>query len=77
MMAARKLESWLQESETDPDLITFITAYVRVYSIVQMKEIVRDLPARFQWLGLAQDTVGWTNTMQGMILHEITKIQSI
>ncbi len=69
------LEWWLDEADTDPDLLDSIVEYVRWQETGTMEEAISDAPPRFRHMALSQDKVEWRRFLEGMIFTEITNIQ--
>ena len=69
------LEWWLDEADTDLDLMDSIVEYVWQQRTVTMEEAISDTPPRFWHMALSQDTIGWRRFLEGMITTEITNIQ--
>ena len=69
------MESWLEESETDEDLLYCIVEYMSGRGARTMTEICRGLGPRFGRLGRSQDAIGWRRFMEGMISKEVVIIQ--
>ncbi len=59
MQSSQALEQWMEEADTDPDLIDCIVDYVQGWGTVTMAFAVQNAPAQFQALGHLQDTIGW------------------
>jgi hypothetical protein len=65
--ASRALEYWLEEANTDPDLI-------ESRGTLAMALAVQNAPPQFQALGHSQDTIRWRQFLEGMILKEIVAL---
>jgi hypothetical protein len=59
MQSSQALEQWMEEADTDPDLIDCIVDYVQGRGTVTMASAVQNTPAQSQALGHLQDTIGW------------------
>jgi hypothetical protein len=75
LLCTSALEWWLDEVDTDPDLMDSIMEYVQQRGTVTMEEAISEAPPRFQPMALSQDKIGWRRFLEGMILKEITNIQ--
>jgi hypothetical protein len=69
------LEQWLEEADTNLDLVDSIVEYVQQRGAVTIEEAISEAPPRFQLMGLSQDKIGWRRLLEGMISKEITNIQ--
>ena len=58
MQSSQALEQWMEEADTDPDLIECIMDYVQGRGMVTIASAVQNAPAQFQALGHLQDTIG-------------------
>ena len=75
VQSSRALEHWMEEANTDPDLIECIVDYVQGQGTVTMASAVQNTPARFQALGHLQDMIGWQWFLGGMVSKEIVALQ--
>ena len=58
MQSSQALEQWMEDADTDPDLVECIMDYVQGRGTVTMALAVQNAPARFQALGRLQDKIG-------------------
>jgi hypothetical protein len=75
MQASQELEQWLEEANTDPDLINCIVDYVQGRGTLTMASAVQNTPPQFQALELSQDTIEWRRFLEGMFSKEIVALQ--
>jgi hypothetical protein len=75
MQSSRALEQWLEEANTDPDLINCIVDYLQGQGTITMALAVQNAPPLFQALGHLQDIIGWRRFLEGMISKEIVDLQ--
>ncbi len=69
------LEEWLEEAETDPDLLDCIAKYAHGQGERTMTEIFSGLEPQFIQMAKEQDAIGWRWVMEGMISRSMRKIQ--
>jgi hypothetical protein len=75
MQSSQALEQWMEDADTDPDLVECIMKYVQGRGTVTMASAVQNAPARFQALGCLQDKIGWRQFLEGMVSTEIVALQ--
>ncbi len=75
MQSSQALEQWLEEANTDPDLIDCIVDYVQGWGTITMASAVQNASPWFQALGHSQDIIGWRWFLEGMISKEIVALQ--
>jgi hypothetical protein len=75
MQSSQALEQWLEEANTDPDLINCIVDYVQGWGTITMASTVQNIPPQFQALGHLQDIIGWWRFLEGTISKEIVDLQ--
>lgn len=68
------LEDWLEESDTDPDLLRCLIRYARSRGEELLEDICIDTP-RFRRMARAQDKIGWRRFMEGMITSQLVDLQ--
>jgi hypothetical protein len=69
------MEEWLEEAETDPDLLDCIAEYAHGQGERTMTEICSSLGSQFIQMAKEQDAIGWRWFMEGMICGSMRKIQ--
>ena len=75
MQSSQALEQWMEDADTDPDLVECIIDYVQGRGTVTMASAVQNPPTRFQALGRLQDKIGWRRFLEGMVSTEIVALQ--
>jgi hypothetical protein len=75
MQSSQALEHWMEEANTDPDLIDCIVEYVQSWGTLTMTLAVQNASPQFQALGQTQDTIGWWHFLEGMISKEMVALQ--
>jgi hypothetical protein len=75
MQSSQGLEQWMEDADTDPDLVECIMDYVQGRGTVTMASAVQNTPARFQALGRLQDKIGWHRFLEGMVSTGIVALQ--
>ena len=75
MQSSQALEQWMEDADTDPDLVECIMDYVQGRGTVTMALAVQNAPARFQALGCLQDKIGWRRFLEGMVSTKIVALQ--
>jgi hypothetical protein len=68
-------ESWLEEMDTDPDLLDCIMEYAHGRGGRTMENICEGLGSQYQRMAREQDAIGWRRFMEGMISKEMRTIQ--
>lgn len=68
------LEEWLEEADTDPDLLRCLILYARSRGEESMEYICRHVP-RFRRMAEMQDKLGWRRFMEGMITEQLIELQ--
>ena len=58
IQSSQALEQWMEDIDTDPDLVECIMEYLQGRGTVTMALAVQNTPARFQALGCSQDKIG-------------------
>ncbi len=69
------MEEWLEEAETDPDILACIDEYAHRQGVRTMTEIFSGLGSRFIQMEKEQEAIGWRQFMEGMICRSMRKIQ--
>ena len=69
------MEKWLEEVETDPDLLDCIVEYAQGRGGRMMAEICTGLGPPYIQMAKEQDGIGWRWFMEGMICRSMRKIQ--
>jgi hypothetical protein len=69
------LEQWLEEVDTDPDLLECIVEFARGRGQVTMLNICRGRDSRYTKMADEQDAIGWSRFMEGMVTGSIRRIQ--
>lgn len=69
------LDSWMEETYTDPQLRTAITLYAKSRGCAPMHDICRFMDPAIREVGRAQDTIGWRRFMEGMVTSRIRTAQ--
>ena len=75
MKSADILETWLDKSGTNWDLLECIVSYVQGRGAKTMRECCQSLGPRYKKLAKSQDMIGWRRFMEGMISKEIVSLQ--
>jgi hypothetical protein len=70
------LESWLEEADTEPNLLDCIAEYAYSRGGRTMVEICYGLGEPSQRMARDQDKIGWRRFMEGMICTKVCNIQS-
>ena len=70
------MEVWLEEANTNPDLLDCIAEYAWARGGQTMMEICAGLGDDYQQMARDQDTIGWQRFMEGMISSHMRRIQS-
>ena len=65
LLCTSALERWLDEADTDPDLMDSIVEYVQRRGTVMMEEAISEAPPRFRPMALSQDKIGWRRFLEG------------
>ena len=68
-------EKWLEEMDTDPDLLDCIMEYAHGRGGRTMENICEGLGTQYQKMAREQDAIGWRRFMEGMISKEMRTIQ--
>jgi hypothetical protein len=71
------MENWMNESETDPDLLDCIAEYAHGQGGRTMIDICQGLGEPFQKMAREQDAIGWRQFMEGMICKSMRWIQGL
>jgi hypothetical protein len=71
------LEQWLEEVDTDPDLLECIVEYARGRGQVAMLDICRGRDSQYTKMADEQDAIGWRRFMEGMVTRSIRRIQEM
>jgi hypothetical protein len=69
------MEEWLEEAETDPDLLDCIVEFAHGQGGRTMTKICTGLGPQFTQMAKEQDAIGWRRLMEGMICRSKRKIQ--
>jgi hypothetical protein len=69
------MEEWLDETETDPDLLDCITEYAHGQGERTMTKICSGLGQKFIKMAKEQDAIEWRRFMEGMICRSVRKIR--
>jgi hypothetical protein len=69
------LEQWLEEVDTDPDLVECIVEYARGRGQVTMLDICRGRDRRYSKMADKHDAIRWRRFMEGMVTRSIRSIQ--
>jgi hypothetical protein len=75
MKSINQLEQWLEEVDTDPDLLRCIVEYARRRGQLAMSDICRGMDCHFIKMGDEQDAMGWRRFMEGMVCRGLRRIQ--
>ena len=59
MQSSWALKQWLEEANTDPDMIDYIADYIQGRNTIPMASAVQNTLAQFHALGQLQDIIGW------------------
>jgi hypothetical protein len=70
------VEAWLEEADTDPDLLDCIAEYAYGCGGCTMVKICNGLGDQFQQMAWDQDAIGWRRFTEGMICMRMRRIQS-
>ncbi len=68
-------ESWLEDMDTDPDLLDCIMEYAHGRGGRTMENICDGLGPQYQRMAMEQDAIGWRRFMEGMVSKEMRTIQ--
>jgi hypothetical protein len=71
------LEQWLEEVDTDPDLLECIVEYARGRRQVAITDICRGRDSQYTKMADKQDAIGWRRFMEGMVTRSIWQIQEM
>jgi hypothetical protein len=77
MKSANLLKQWLEEVETDPDLLECIVEYARGRGQLTMLDICRGMDCRYTKMADEQDAIGWRRFMEGVVCRSIQCIQEM
>jgi hypothetical protein len=69
------MEDWLEEAETDPDLLNCIAEYAHGCGGRTMVEICTGPGLQFVQMAQEQNAIGWRQFMEGMICSSMKKFQ--
>ncbi len=69
------LEQWLEEADTDPDLLECIVENSRGRGQVAMLDVCRGRDSRYTEIADKQDANGWRRFMEGIVTRSIRQIQ--
>ena len=69
------LDSWMEETYTDPQLRTAITTFAKSRGCAPMYDICGFMDPSIREVGRAQDTIGWRRFMEGMVTSRIRTAQ--
>ncbi len=61
------MEAWMEEVDTDPNLLDCIAEYAYARGGRTMMEICDGLGERYLQMAREQDAIGWRRFMEGMI----------
>jgi hypothetical protein len=70
------MEAWMEEVDTEPDLLDCIAEYAWARGGRTMEDICTGLGDDFQRMAWDQDAIGWRRFMEGMICTRMRQIQS-
>jgi hypothetical protein len=70
------MEAWMEEVDTEPDLLDCIAEYAWARGGRTMIDICTGLGDDFQRMARDQDAIGWRRFMEGMICTRMREIQS-
>jgi hypothetical protein len=68
------MEDWLEEAETDLDLLDCIAEYAHGRGGRTMVKICTGLGLQLMQMAQEQDAIGWGQFMEGMICRSMKKI---
>ena len=68
-------EEWLEDAETNPDLLDCIMEYAHGRGGKTMASICEGLDGQFLLMAREQDAIGWRRFMEGMICKRMRSIQ--
>jgi hypothetical protein len=76
--SSRKVERWLDNNNTQPDMQHLLLQYLRGCSLISCLYCATalELPPIMQELEISQDTIGWDHFMMGMVSRQFVKVQS-
>ena len=65
----KQLASWLNEADTDPDLLQCIIEYTKGKGYISMWDVCvnLNLGQDYQQMAIDQDEIGWRRFMEGMV----------
>jgi hypothetical protein len=69
------MEEWLEEAETDLDLLDCISKYAHGQEERTMTKICSGLGSQFIQMAKEQDAIGWRRFMEGMICRSMRKLK--
>ena len=69
------MESWLEDANTDPDLLDCIAEYAHGRGGRSMLEICTGLGEEYTIMAREQDEIGWRRFTEGMISRQMRQIQ--
>ena len=69
------LDTWMEETYTDPNLRFAIISYAKSRGCAPMYDICRFMDPRVRAMGRAQDDIGWRRFMEGMVALPMRAIQ--
>ncbi len=70
------MEKWMEEADTEPDLLDCIAEYAWARGGRTMEEICTGLGDDFLRMARDQDTIGWWRFMEGMVCTRMGQIQT-
>jgi hypothetical protein len=73
--ALNLMEEWLEEAETEPELLDCITEFAQGRGGRTMADICVGLGPRFNQMAKEQDAIGWRRFMEGIISRRMREIQ--
>ena len=77
MKSVNLLEQWLEEVDTDPDLLKCIVEYTRGRGQLAILDICRGMDCQYTKMADEQDAIGWRRFMEGMVCRSIRRIQEM
>jgi hypothetical protein len=73
MQSSQALERWLEEANTDPDLIDCIVDYVQGRGTITMASAMQNSPPRFQAFRHLQNIIGWRQFLEEITAAKMTR----
>jgi hypothetical protein len=76
--SSSKVERWLDNNNTQPDMQHLLLWYLRRRGLISCLDCATalELPPIMQELAISQDIIGWDHFMMGVVLRQFVKVQN-